>query len=224
MSKICRKCNTVLDDSAKFCHCCGMPIDNDPDMKTDDDEITVQLNDDDVSVPYEQDQPDISAETEESIPEDVPENNPFQQSFEQPESYTSDAPGSSNDVLGRKEFFEKYVSKKAKGYATVLAVIALISGALSIPSLIFGNLLSIMDIAFYIVMGILILTTKNWIFTLIVTIYSSIFSIITIAISGTPTGIVVLIVGIFATMNLKKVNDAYKQYLLSGILPTDPIE
>ena len=54
---------------------------------------------------------------------------------------------------------------------------------------------------------------------LIPTIYSGIFSIIGLVMSGFPTGVIVLVIGILAVINMKKLDTAYKQYLMTGQLP-----
>ena len=219
MSRVCQKCNAVLDDTAKFCYRCGTPIPISTDEKTglliNDDEETGLLNNDDQETSL------LTEETGELNPDDMSRYTP---PYTPPQpSFTPNIPYAPQR-LNEKDFYERFVSKKAKGWTTAIGVISLISGAISIPILFLGNLLSIIDIAFYILMGILILTTKKWGLPLAVTIYSGVFSVITLATSGTPSGIVALIVGIYATINLKKVNDAYKLYCRSGVLPQKPIE
>ncbi len=219
MSKLCRNCNTVLDDTDTFCFHCGTPVDTSNDgetsLLTDDNEETGLLNSTDKDTSL------LDEETRELNPEDMPRYTP-QYAPSQP-SFGQNTPNSPQR-LSEKDFYEKFVSKKIKGWTTAIGVLSLVSGGINLPLLFLGNLLSIIDIAFYVSMGILILTTKKWGLPLAVTIYSGVFSVITVAISGIPSGIAVLIVGIFATIYLKKANDAYKLYCESGVLPQKPVE
>lgn len=219
MSKVCRKCNTVIDDTAKFCYRCGTPVSVPESEETglliNDDEETGLLNGEGEGSFL------INEETEELYPEDMqrypPPYTPPQQFFAPNMPYIYRR-------LTEKDFYERFVSKKVKGWKTAIGVISLISGAISIPILFLGNFLSIIDIAFYIPMGILILATRNWGLPLAVTIYSGIFSVIAFAVSCTPSGVAALIVGIYATIILKKANDAYRLYCRTGALPQKQIE
>ncbi len=204
MSKVCQKCNTVLDDTAKFCYQCGTPVS----IPTD--EETCLLTDDNEETSL------LTEETGELNLEDMPGYTPT------PTSYISNSYDASRK-LSEKEFYERFVTKKAKGWTTAIGVISLITGAISIPLLFLGNFFSIIDIVFYITIGVLILTTKKWGLPLSVSIYSGVCSVISLATSGSPSGIVALIIGIYSTITLKKVNDAYKQYCRSGVLPSKPI-
>lgn len=80
-----------------------------------------------------------------------------------------------------------------------------------------------LDIAIFVPMGILLLTTKHWVFALIPTIYAAIGTIISLASSGTPSGIVALVVGVSATGALFNANKAFRQYRLDGTLPQKPL-
>lgn len=123
------------------------------------------------------------------------------------------------------EFYNKFASKKAKNTTTTIGVICFITLAIGIVALFgYSGPLAFLDIAFYLVFGIIILKTKKWWSTLSVCIYSGIFSIIGFITSQSFTGIVALIVGIMATISLKRLDDAYKAYLVNGIEPNSEID
>lgn len=104
-----------------------------------------------------------------------------------------------------------------------IVVVCFFTATTSIPSLVFGNLLNILDIVFYLIFGILLLLRKKWYFSLPVTIYSGIGTIITLAMAGAAAGVLALIAGIISTIKLKKINAAYKQYKERGVLPQNVI-
>ncbi len=211
MRNICPNCKTVLDSTAKFCMQCGTQVSQAADEQTgflNYDEQTSLLTTEDQETSL------LTEETGELRPEDRPDYFPQQPNSKKNIAY----------ILNEKQFYDQCVSKKVKGWATAIGVIALISGTVSVPFLFLGNLLSIIDIAFYLTMGVLILVTRKWGLPLAVTIYSGLFSVISLATSGTMNGIIALVVGIFATINLKKANDAYRLYRQSGVLPQKPVE
>jgi len=121
-----------------------------------------------------------------------------------------------------KDFYNRFVTKK--GFVTWMAVICFFSSALSL--VLFALLedpILFLDIAIFVPMGILLLTTKHWVFALIPTIYAAIGTIISLASSGTPSGIVALVVGVSATGALFNANKAFRQYKLDGTLPQKPL-
>lgn len=190
----------MLDDTAKFCVACGT-AQNQP-----------MTNRADGALPNEP----VEEETGRLDPRDAyygrPQEIPAQPPFFIPPV---------GQRLSHKQFYDLYVPKKVKNWGIALGIIALISGAVSITNLALGNFIALIDITFYVTMGILLLTTKKWGLALAVTIYSGFFSLIAMAMSGVASGVVALIVGIFATVNLQKVSRAYKQYLATGQITQD---
>ena len=122
-----------------------------------------------------------------------------------------------------KQFYQKFASKNIKSWVIAIGVMAIVSGVASVSWLFLGNLLSIIDIVFYITFGILILTLKKWGFTLTVTVYSGVFSLITLATTEQFTGWLVLIAGIISTIGLRKINKAYNLYKWTGQVPAGEI-
>ena len=86
-----------------------------------------------------------------------------------------------------------------------------------------GDLLAVMDIAVYAIMGAALLGSKHYIFALIPTIYSAIFTVVGIINGGTPSGIVALVVGAACIGALQKAQKAYDLYKKQGIIPEKEI-
>lgn len=133
-----------------------------------------------------------------------------------------------NNVQGRQmsyeEFYEKFASKKVKKNAKIVGIICIITAVVSLGLLgMTMNPLSVIDIIFYGVFAGLVLKKKKWVFTLPVCIYGGVFTIIGLAMSGAPSGIFAFVMSIIATTSLKKVDDAYKQYLATNQLPQSEI-
>ena len=145
------------------------------------------------------------------------EQQPFVQNFQQ--NYT--VPNFS--VLDEKSFYKQFASKNTKGWTTTLIVGCFLTVVSSILPLMSGNIFSILDIVFYLAFGILLIVQKKWYFALPVTIYSGIWTIVTVLMAGAATGILALIAGIASTIKLKKLNEAYKQYKTSGLFPSNMI-
>lgn len=123
-------------------------------------------------------------------------------------------------MLTYEQFYELYASNKTKSNAKTISVICFITAALSLILLFAaGDFIGIVDIIFYVIFGILIMKKPKWQLTLPVAIYGGIFSIIGLVTSGTPGGILALIISIMATVQLKKVDDAYKNYLMTNQVP-----
>lgn len=129
---------------------------------------------------------------------------------------------------GRKltyiEFFKQFASKKTKNYSTTIGVICFLTCALCLAA--FGmtnNYWSVVDILFYLVFGIINLKTRKWWAPLAVTIYSGIFTIIGLFTEFSLSGVGALIIGILATIALKKIDDAYTAYYVNGTVPQNQI-
>ena len=121
-------------------------------------------------------------------------------------------------------FYENFASKNLKSWTKSFYIICFITVAVSLVPIFMDSLLSIIDVVFYGVMGFLILKKKYWVFTLIVTLFSGIFTVIGIVTTGTFTGIVALVAGIFATKGLKKLQNAFDTYKRTGCVPESEIK
>ncbi len=212
----CSICGATIDNSAKFCTVCGTPI---ADSKTPNTEFTEtevlsenyeetgRLDGNGFTPIHKNVVGDVSGVEKQSFAHN------FQTSNTEP----------TFPVLDEKAFYKQFASKNTNGWVIAIVVLCFFTAAISIPTLLFGNVFSILDIAFYLLFGILLLVQKKWYFSLPITIYSGIGTIITLAMAGAATGILALIAGIISTVKLKKINAAYKQYKEHGTLPQNVI-
>lgn len=136
---------------------------------------------------------------------------------EQP-TYTAPVGG----MLSEKEFYDRFMPKKSKSWVTALMVISFITAGLSLVLVLLGNILGLIDVAFYLVIGFLLLKSKKWGVALATVIYSGFWSLLGLITGGGLTGIVALIVGVMATIELKKFGKLYADYKISGQLPVAP--
>lgn len=230
----CQKCGAEVIDGTKFCAVCGASVEN---LQTTDSDFyqteVLSYNDDKRNyAPNEINNYasghlnyDSTAAQNAQPQPSYPNYNsaaaqnaqPFAQNFQQ--NYT--VPNFS--VLDEKSFYKQFASKSTKGWTTTLIVGCFLTVVSSILPLMSGNIFSILDIAFYLAFGILLIVQKKWYFALPVTIYSGIWTIVTVLMAGAATGILALIAGIASTIKLKKLNEAYKQYKTSGLFPSNMI-
>lgn len=145
-------------------------------------------------------------------------NSSVQNSYTQNNSQTVQ-----NGIMSYVDFYERFASKKTKNNTKAIGIICIITAVLSLGLFGMGNFISIIDVLFYSVFAGLILKLKKWTFTLPVAMYGGIFTILGLALSGTPSGIVAFIVSIIATVQLKKLNDAYNLYLSTNQFPQTEI-
>lgn len=126
-------------------------------------------------------------------------------------------------IANEEQFYQRFASKKSKGWVNTIAIICIITAIVSLGQVALENFFHIIDVVVYTALAVLIFKKKNWIYSLIVTCYGGVFSIAGLLLTGVPTGFFAIIAGIFATIALKKVHDAYKIYRTSGQLPTTEI-
>lgn len=213
----CPNCGASVDQNTLYCMSCGFPI-----VSGSQDTSSEFAETESFSEAYEE-----TGKLDENgftpIDANVVGGVPFsdKQAFAQmpQNSYT----GPYFSALDEKSFYKQFASKKTNGWVVAIIAACFLTAAVSIPSLAFGNLLSILDVVFYLVFGILLLVKKKWYFSLPVTIYSGIGTMLMLVMSGTATGIFALIAGIISTIKLRKINAAYKQYKGCGVLPQNEI-
>lgn len=213
----CPNCGASVDQNTLYCMSCGSPIvsgSQEPSSAapktgvfSDAYEETGKLDENGFTPIYENGDGDVPFSDRQAFAQ-MPMN-----------SY----PGPNFSVMDEKTFYKQFASKKTNGWVVAIIVACFLTAAVSIPSLAFGNLLSILDVVFYLVFGILLLVKKKWYFSLPVTIYSGIGTMLMLVMSGTATGIFALIAGIISTIKLQKINAAFKQYKACGVLPQNEI-
>lgn len=126
-----------------------------------------------------------------------------------------------SESLTKEEFFNRFLSSNTKSWIKAVWIICFITAGLNVVLLCMGNIISLVDIVFYIVMGILFKKKNDWRLSLIITCYSGLWSLVGLATTGTPSGIVALVGGVMSTKGLKKADKAYEEYKTTGILPTE---
>lgn len=127
------------------------------------------------------------------------------------------------EPMTKKEFYNLVASKKTKGWVTTMAVICYVTAGLSLFLILGGNFISLLDVALYVTMGVLLQKTRSWVFALVPTIYSTFFSLVALIGGGMPGGILALIAGIISTKALKKIDTAYTVYRTQGVFPPEQI-
>lgn len=149
-----------------------------------------------------------------------PDANAYNQQYANPYDMNNPYANPSGGLLTYEQFYELYASNKTKSNAKSIAIICFITAALSLILMFtMGSFVGIIDIVFYVIFGILIMKKPKWQVTLPVAIYGGVFSIIGLLTSGAPGGILALVISIIATVQLKKVDDAYKNYLVTNQVP-----
>lgn len=246
--KKCNSCGVMLPDNAMFCTSCGTPADRASDGAIDvndglEDTSVLDENDldatgllteeDNVNEVYSYEFSDNAAMPVENVnsayvnpnfqKNPYPQTNSFQPNPANNMNSFQNQADISQNKMSYPDFYDKFASKKTKGYIKSTGIIAIITAVLSLVLLGMGNYLSALDVIVYTVSAILILKKKSWIFTLVLACYSGIFTIIGFALSGTPSGIVATIIAIFATVGGKKLSDAYQRYNSTGEFPFNEI-
>lgn len=141
-----------------------------------------------------------------------------------------------------KDFYQRFAAKSTKSWVIVMVVCCFLSAVVGIAQIVvnarelrlammFSNAatllitISVIEIVYYVAMGILLLAKKKWFFTLIIAVVEVITRVLILMITEifTYQGVFFLIIAIICTTSLKKVNDAYKIYKNTGNVPERPI-
>lgn len=240
--KTCNKCGTQVIDEAVFCTSCGAILEDETEEtgvlfeeeeNSHQDIYTPQpiyepqpmdtenANPAYVNPAFNQDvkQPPVQTQQNYYNPRQSEQNINSQNTYQQ--TIPNAMPGAK---LSYEEFYDRFASKKTKNNAKTVGIICIITAVVGLGILgMRTNALYAIDIIFYSVFAGLILKKKKWVLTLLVCIYGGVFTIIGLVISGTPSGIFAFVMSIIATISLKKVDDAYKQYLVKNQLPQNKI-
>lgn len=129
------------------------------------------------------------------------------------------------DKMSYLDFYNKYTSNTTRNWVNAAYVVAFISAGLFavLMILVGGSLVTIFDIAFYAVFGVLLLKSKEYKYSLILMVYAIIATALVLFSGGGLKGLPALICLIMSTSKLSKVNDAYKNYMNNGVIPEQSI-
>lgn len=194
----CSNCGNNLHPNAKFCNVCGTAVAND---------APTQMGHQPTPPMYTYTQP--------------------QSGYNQPQhTYTQPVPAFGAEQLSWKEFYNRFVSKKSKNMVTWMVVICFVTTLISLVyAFLFKEMMdeALLDIAVYLLSGILLAATKHWLTVLIPTIYGGIWMVVSFTTDGPISGIAAVVIGVGCISLLFKANAAYKKYKEEGILPENPI-
>ena len=237
--KYCQNCGKALPDSAMFCEDCGTQCDstfnnysNQNNYSYNEKTVLVSNyhNNNNTNDNSSSNNGQAQYHQTNNYGQEFQQPNNYNQAYQQPSYnyYSQNQPyqnnyDQQNHILTYKEFYDTFTSPKGKKFMDSIGSICILTVILSVVSLLYGNYFSIIDIIFYTMFAILIFTTKHWALPFIVTCYGGVFSVLGLLFDGTPSGVVAVIVGIMATINAKKVHEAYNKYLTTGELPTQAI-
>jgi len=138
------------------------------------------------------------------------------------ESGTTNEPVRNNDggeKMSYLDFYNRYTEKQTKNWVVAACVLVYISLAVDLLVLIgTGNIFAFLDVAVFAICGTLLLMKKEYIYSLILTVYLALATIFVLINGGGVTGVVALVCCVMSTVNLKKVKDKYKTYVETGII------
>lgn len=243
---ICNNCGCELPREAKFCTLCGTPVTEafagtiesdtkDYDFNYDMDATGLLAEDDPYAtgVLNEYNSNDTVVLTEEAnVNSSFVNPNLQENAFTQMNSFQGQA-NTSQNKMSFLEFYDEFASKKTKSYVKstgIMAIITAVLGLVLIGLYIFYYCVDLEEIIYcalnvivYTVFAVLILKKKNWVFTLVFACYSGISTVINFMELKNPSGIVATIIAVFATVGVKKISDAYKEYISTGKLPDNEL-
>ena len=127
------------------------------------------------------------------------------------------------EITTRQEFYKYYASRKTTGWTTTFIVLCFLSAGLCLLLVCFGNYFALLDVAFYLIMGILLRATRHWVCALILSVYGSIGSLLSMASAGSMSGIFFIVASIICTVALIKINRAFHDYQNYGKIPQGEI-
>lgn len=226
--KYCKNCGKELPDGAMFCGDCGTQCDstfsnygNQNNYSYNEKTILVSNYPNNTDNNFSRNNGQAQYQQSNNYGQAYPQQ-PSNNYYAQNQSYQNNY-GQHNHIMTYKDFYDKFASQKGKNSMTSIGSICILTAVLSFVLLFSGDFFNIIDLIFYVVFAILIFTTKHWVLPLIVTCYGGIFSVLGLLLTGTPSGVVAVTVGIMATINVKKVHEAYNKYLATGELPIQPV-
>lgn len=116
-------------------------------------------------------------------------------------------------VTTKKEFQDLPDNKKIKNQIRSSGIISYIcAGITLLAGIVSGNYWMILDAVILVVLGLLIHLKQSKICAILLLAYSIISVIISLVTTGTPSGYLIIIAGIFAVISTFKLDKAWKAY------------
>lgn len=118
-----------------------------------------------------------------------------------------------------RTFYGKYASQKTKGWITATMVISIVGAATNLIDFLFGDIISIVSVVFYLAAAFTLLFYKNWMLPLVITIYSLFFSFMLFEGFSFVVGLINVVSGCIGTIKMRKVNAAHERFCKNGTEP-----
>lgn len=118
-----------------------------------------------------------------------------------------------------RSFYSQYASPKTKAFVTAAIVSSFVAAATNLIDFLFGDILAIVSVIFYLGAAFTLLLYKNWMLPLAITIYSLFFTFMLFDGISLAAGGVNIILGMIGTIKIRKVNAAYELLRKDGTKP-----
>ena len=211
--KRCAQCDFVVEENINFCPYCGSN-----EFESVDKHITMRLRPEDSPWYKKEESTPVN-----NVPKEINAPNiPHSSSYIE-ESNETIVTSNNLKSFEIQDFYNQYVSQKSKGWIIWFLVMNFVSSAFSVITLLAGNILSCIDIMFYLLIGIFILRKKSWISALTGAIYSGVGCLLNMILYQDVSGMLYVIVAIIVVRKLRKLQAEYKEYTISGKLPDTEI-
>lgn len=120
------------------------------------------------------------------------------------------------------EFYDLVASKKTKSYYRWLGILCVLNALLNLV-LAFAVPTSLVDVAVFVVLAVLLFTVKHPAVPIVLSVCGCISFVISVFLGSSPTGVVFLVMAIFSAVRLCKLMQAYRQYQQTGQFPLEQI-
>lgn len=118
-----------------------------------------------------------------------------------------------------RSFYYQYASPKTKAFVTIAIVSSFVSAATNLIDFLFGDILAIVSVIFYLGAAFTLLFYKNWMLPVAIAIYSLFFSFMLFDGVSLVVGVLNIIFGIIEAIKIRKVNAAYELLCKNGTKP-----
>lgn len=122
-----------------------------------------------------------------------------------------------------RKFYEENTEKFTREIVISVSVLSIVVAASCLVDVLFGDVIAIVSVFFYLCAGLVLLVYRNWMIPLSIVIYGVFFS--TMIFDGTTLllAIVVSFASLISFVKIRKVNVAYMKFCKYGELPNKKI-